>query len=351
MTGGYRAVTALRTDADELVRRIVDRQYLRQPALTARYGEVGRRRCAEDCHYHLGYLSEALATGSPAMFTDYLLWSTDLLARYGIAREHVLVQLQCIQDVLRERLPAELAARAAHYIEQGVAAFALPAPEPATHLAADAPHATLAHDYLQALLATDRHRARRMIVDAFAGGVSVQDLYLHVFQPTQFEVGRLWHLGATSVGQEHFATAVTQSIMGHLYQSMFDAPRRHRSAVVCCVGNELHELGARMVADFLELAGWDTAYLGANTPPAAIARMTEDMRADAVFLSATLGLHLHLVVDSIAAIRGAVARRVPILVGGHPFRSNPDLWNVIGADGCAGDAQACVELAERLVGA
>ena len=44
------------------------------------------------------------------------------------------------------------------------------------------------------------------------------------------------------------------------------AERCGRCVVVTCVGGELHELGARMVGDFFDMAGWDTYFCGADTP-------------------------------------------------------------------------------------
>jgi len=345
-----RGAAELRAAVPALAELITARHYRVQPGLAERYGPEGRARCIEDCQSHLSCLSEALATDCPALFVDYVGWVKALIARYGVPADHLAVHLRCMQETLREQLPADRAQRAAECVELGVAALTQPAPSVPSFLDPEAPHAALARDYLQALRATDRHRARALIVDAFHGGVPVNEIYLHVFQPCQFEVGRLWHLGDVSVAEEHFCTAVTQSIMGHLYPSIFASPRSQRTAVVCCVGNELHELGARMVADFLELAGWDTVYLGANTPPQGIAVMVSERGADLVCLSVTLTRHLHLVVASIAAVRQRVApRRVPILVGGYPFRMAPDLWQRIGADGCARDADSCVELAGQMI--
>jgi methylmalonyl-CoA mutase cobalamin-binding domain/chain len=153
-----------------------------------------------------------------------------------------------------------------------------------------------------------------------------------------------------TIAQEHFCTAVTQTIIGNLYPAIFAAPRNGRTAVVACVGSELHELGARMVADFLELDGWDTIYLGANTPSAGIAQTVAEHQADLLGLSATMTFHIHLVSETIAAVRADHAgRRIPILVGGYPFRLAPDLWRQVDADGFAPDAQAAVELASSLV--
>jgi len=39
---------------------------------------------------------------------------------------------------------------------------------------------------------------------------------------------------------------------------------------------------------------------------------------------------------------------VKILVGGYPFKVEPELWKTIGADGSANGAREAIELANRL---
>jgi len=96
-------------------------------------------------------------------------------------------------------------------------------------------------------------------------GFLYKELYLKVSQRTQREVGRLWQLNRISVAQEHFCTGATQQIMAFLYPHLFRGGSKARRVLVACVGKELHEIGARMVADFFELEGWDSYFIGANT--------------------------------------------------------------------------------------
>ncbi|MDA1305732.1 MAG: B12-binding domain-containing protein [Acidobacteria bacterium] len=58
---------------------------------------------------------------------------------------------------------------------------------------------SLALTYLDALRQGDRQRAGRLVLDAVAAGTSVKDIYLGVFQPAQYEVGRLWERNEISV--------------------------------------------------------------------------------------------------------------------------------------------------------
>ena len=107
----------------------------------------------------------------------------------------------------------------------------------------------------------------------------MRDVYLHVFQRSQYEIGRLWQSNQISVAQEHLCTAATQLIMSQLYPFIFGTERRNRRVVAACVGGDLHEIGIRMVADFFEMDGWDTFYLGANVPITDIVQTVIDRRA------------------------------------------------------------------------
>lgn len=216
-------------------------------------------------------------------------------------------------------------------------------------LVPDAPLANLTRSYLTALLDGDRRQASTMVLDAVATGIPVKDIYLHVFQRAQYEVGRLWQAHDISVAQEHYCTAATQLIMSQLYPHIFSAASNGGTFVATCVAGDLHEVGVRMVADFFEIDGWNTYYLGASTPDADVVAAVIERKADLLGISATISRHLPAVSALIKAVRANEAcRNVPILVGGYPFVAAPDLWREIGADGTAVDAQAAIALAGEL---
>ncbi len=227
---------------------------------------------------------------------------------------------------------------------------ALPSP-PAnapSFLIQDAPLASLTRAYLTALLDGDRRQASTLILDAVAGGVPVKDIYLNVFQPAQYEVGRLWQIHDISVAQEHYCTAATQLIMSQLYPHIFAAASTGGTLVATCVSGDLHEIGVRMVADFFEMEGWNTYYLGASTPAEEVVGALVERKADILAISASISSHLRAVSALISVVRANVAcRNVTILVGGYPFAVAPDLWRQIGADGTASDAQAAIALANQ----
>jgi methanogenic corrinoid protein MtbC1 len=197
--------------------------------------------------------------------------------------------------------------------------------------------------YLQALLDTDLDRARRVLDDAVARGMAVGDVYLEVLQPTLYEVGRLWSHARISVAQEHLATAATQSAMARLAESLADGTRRVRpgTALVACVSDELHAVGGRMVADFLEADGWRVVFLGQVTPGQDLAALAAEQGAEAVLLSAALADRVPRVAEVVASLH-ALDPAPYVLVGGQAFGGSAERALRTGADAFALDAREAV---------
>ena len=333
----------------ELGEALVALEFERHPELELRYGATGREKSRQDAGYHLLFLAQAVAADNPALFSDYVGWVKVTLTQRGVLPSDLLFHLQCLRGVLQERLPTEHRTAINRVLEYALAALPDMPGELPTFMDADRPHAALAHQYLQALLRGDRRAASQIVLDAAERDVSVKDLYLHVFQRSQYEIGRLWQTNQISVAQEHYCTAAAQLIISQLYPRIFSRKKTGRVFIATCVSGDLHELGVRMIADFFEMAGWDSYYLGASTPPESIIEMVIQKKADVFGISATIAYHVRQVDSLIRQIRATPGcEGVKILVGGYPFNVAPKLWHQVGADGHARDADSVVAVAEQL---
>ncbi|HKY04027.1 MAG TPA: cobalamin-dependent protein [Blastocatellia bacterium] len=333
-----------------LADRVTERQYAMRPELVGRYGEAGREKCRQDAAYHLSYLSQAIRSGRPQLFADYVAWAKVMLAGRGIPAEDLALNLECLRQAIEQDLGSQATSIADDYIKVALDQLPRSPSELPSFIEQTEPLADLARPYLGALLRGDRQAAGRMILKAVEDGASVKDIYLSVFQRSQYEIGRLWQMNRISVAQEHYCTAATQLIMSQLYPLIFSGEKNGRTLVATCVGGDLHEIGVRMVSDFFEMEGWDTFYLGANTPTESILQTVVERKADVLAVSATMTFNVNVVAEIIAAMRAAPATAgLKIIVGGYPFNVSPDLWREIGADACPGDALEAVALANRLV--
>ena len=210
---------------------------------------------------------------------------------------------------------------------------------------------SLSHKYLESLLQGNRHKASEMILAAVDEGVEIKDIYLKIFQPSLYEVGRLWQDNIISVAVEHFCTASTQHIISQLYPHIFNNSKKGSRMIATCVGPELHEVGIRIVADFFEMDGWDTYYIGANSPINSIIETIEKHKAHLIAISATMTLHIKAVQDLIRAIRNTQpGKNLAILVGGRPFNVSTELWKQVKADAFGANAQDAIEQANKIIG-
>ncbi|HEY1418254.1 MAG TPA: cobalamin-dependent protein [Myxococcaceae bacterium] len=174
----------------------------------------------------------------------------------------------------------------------------------------------LSRSYLAAQLAGDRREAVRLLMEEGIGrGNSVLDLHLQVIQQAQREIGRLWEQNTISVAQEHQATAVSQLALAHLYQQSIRRRPVGRSVLMACVEGELHDVGARICADVLDLHGFDVRFLGANVPTDCLLSFVEHTRPHLVALSVTLATHLPAARAALAALRART--EAPLAVGGR----------------------------------
>ncbi len=210
--------------------------------------------------------------------------------------------------------------------------------------------ALLAQDFLAAQLAGDRQAALRVLVEqGLQRGYTIPELHLKVIQPAQIEIGRLWQENRISVAREHLATAIAQLGLAHLYRYLPRDEPNGRKVLMSCVEGELHEVGARMASDFLEMAGFDVRFLGANVPPEHLARMLREVRPHLLALSVTMTYHLPQLREAVNHAREALPG-IPIAVGGLAFRWAPDLEQELGVSFSGKDARELVASACRTLG-
>jgi methanogenic corrinoid protein MtbC1 len=335
---------------NSLAHAIINQHYAQAPDLKNRHGEHEYEKYFQDANYHLTYLSEAFAAKHPSLFANYIGWAKVLLTGIGIPMEELVTTLSIMKQVLKQELPVEAHELIDQYLEHGLSQLpTLPTQLP-TVIDEQQPLANLAKQYLEMLLRGERHLASRLILAAVEEGTAVKDIYLHVFQQTQYEIGRRWQMNQVTVAQEHYCTAATQLIMSQLYPYIFATTRKNYALIATCIGGELHEIGVRMVTDFFEMAGWDTYYLGANVPASTIVETIEQRKADILAISATMTFHVHQVEKLIQTIRSHENFQVTkIMVGGYPFNLEPELWKQVGADAYANNAQEAIDTAEKLL--
>ena len=202
--------------------------------------------------------------------------------------------------------------------------------------------------YMDSLMKKNTKKTIYLVRDLIEKGIPVNDVYVEILAESMRRVGELWHESKISVDTEHYCTSVTQMAMAQMYPELFAAERKNRTILCACPGTELHEMGARMVADIFENGGWDSIYLGAAVPHDAMLEAIRDNEPDLVSLSVTMPQHLIACRDLIYDIREEFPN-ILIAVGGQAFRSTDGIWKQWPVDIYSVDAREFLEKADNMI--
>ncbi len=201
----------------------------------------------------------------------------------------------------------------------------------------------------QASLLSGNHRQSLNIAgDAVHKPEDLADFYLQVIQPSMYAIGNLWEKGDISVAQEHLASAIVTRVMASLYPRFILLEHTKGKSIVTAAPNEFHEIGPRMVADLLEINGWDVDYIGANVPAKDILDLVLEKEPFFVAISVGTPFNIDNARDIIDTLKSKPsAKNTKIMLGGYCFLDNPQLIEKLGAEGYGASAKEAVAVANE----
>ena len=104
------------------------------------------------------------------------------------------------------------------------------------------------------------------------GKIDILTLYRDILSPSLNNMFCNVDEKEICVWREHVRSSIVRTIIECAYPYVIKErekrgiKRKNQSAIVVCPQEEYHEIGARMAADFYTLLGFDTVFVGANTP-------------------------------------------------------------------------------------
>lgn len=175
----------------------------------------------------------------------------------------------------------------------------------------------LSEELLPVLMNGDRSTGLEIVNRLLEEGTDVITIYEGVIKPAMYKVGELWEEGKISVATEHLASAIVETLLGHLhYRIIKNAGTNKMVVVITSVEDEVHQIGAKMVSDMFELHGWTSHFLGANTPMDELLDFISQINPTIIGLSMSINLHTRNLEKTISKIRERIPE-MPILVGGQ----------------------------------
>jgi methanogenic corrinoid protein MtbC1 len=127
--------------------------------------------------------------------------------------------------------------------------------------------------FIEALDSQDKKRAVEICIDALdSGSIEVVDLYLEILGPALGNWECDYESDRMCIWNEHIRSSIVRTVMECCYPYIIGKRGGKRSAekevtvAVLCPPEEYHEIGARMISDIFTIAGYNSTFVGANTP-------------------------------------------------------------------------------------
>lgn len=210
----------------------------------------------------------------------------------------------------------------------------------------------LVQRFVAAQLAGNRAEALRLVVDeGVRRGARVVELQAKVIRPAQSEIGLMWQRNEISIAQEHLATGISQLVMARLFEYVTPVERNGKTIAVACVEGERHEFPARLVADYLDFAGFEVRHFGADLPTDCLVAEIARLKPDAIALSATMSFNVPALRRTVEGLRAAVGPTLPILIGGHALSWSPGLADELGVVTADAEPERVVAAMQQLTNA
>jgi MerR family transcriptional regulator, light-induced transcriptional regulator len=201
--------------------------------------------------------------------------------------------------------------------------------------------------YVRALLNGDDEAAFELIHQMVLARRPLGDVYLSLITPALVEIGQLWCDGEIGVGLEKLASHLVLKHMDRLRgMHSSEGQRFPQRILVACVEGELHCIGARMVADLLDIEGWPVDFLGADVPTPALIETVKIRRPHLVALSVRTSSGLDHARRVVGELR-TMTDEPRILLGGQAMTRNE--WPSDGTCVVARNAVEGLQLASKLL--
>ena len=311
-----------------------------------------RKIIYRDTRYNVDFLYTAYTLADNKIIEDYARWLFHLMDSVFVDRsssetaEYVARHFDCICDAVGSTLEQEKQTRVLELLDIAKKAVLDEARKPASVSFGTSRYETEVRQYLDSLLQKNSRNTLFMIQQFYQKGIPLNDLYVEILAESMRRIGEMWHTAQITVDTEHYCTSMTQMAMAQLYPVLFSTERKDKTVLCVCPGTELHEMGARMVADLFENDGWDSIFLGAAVPEDAIMDSIRENNPDLITLSVSMPQHL---MDCQALVE-RIHKEFPnlrIAVGGNAFRSTHAIWKNWPVDIYTEDARELVKKANE----
>jgi methanogenic corrinoid protein MtbC1 len=208
--------------------------------------------------------------------------------------------------------------------------------------------------YNEAIFDTDRDRALKVVRDAVDRGVSPEDVVFKIVLPAMDLMVKAISENFDANLAQHFMTAqIADTVTSEMVAKFSKAPESIGRVVIGTASGDMHSLGKRIVIGCMKTRMIEVTDVGVNVSPERFVEEAVDLNADVICISAMMvhtakGENGPIKVRQLLKERG-LEGKIKIVVGGAPYRFEPELYKTVGADDWAIDGVTAGKVIANLI--
>ncbi len=163
------------------------------------------------------------------------------------------------------------------------------------------------------------------IKNLIKSNIPIKDIYNEILIASMLDVGLPDENDDFDIVTEHIYSNIIRTIIENCSEEICKSSKSKvgKTVLLCGVEGEMHDLPIKIVEDHFLLEGFNTIYLGSNTPVSTVEQAVKDFNIDYVAISVTNFYFLSKLNDLATAVKG-IDRDVKVIVGGTAVTNNFD---------------------------
>lgn len=185
----------------------------------------------------------------------------------------------------------------------------------------------LYEEFNRAFQALDQERCIQLTYDALSNeSIRVEDLYENVLRKSLSVLTDKETDPTHKIWKEHIQSSIVRTIIEMAYPFVLKQRKvnLNKKAAIVCPDGEQHELGARMVSDYLRIMGYETYFVGRDTPRLEFLDMIKVLDLDVVAISVTNYYNLSKALQTVVDVKEHFPE-VTLVAGGRGLDVNSEV--------------------------
>lgn len=193
-------------------------------------------------------------------------------------------------------------------------------------------------EFLTYLEAEDKEKSVSYILSKLdSKEIDIVSLYSEILAPSINEMFCSLNNKSICVWQEHIRRSIIRTILECCYPYVLNEREsrfmdyKGEKVLIICPPDELHEIGPRMTTDFFILSGYEAIFVASSTTENHFIEAIKVVKPRYIALSISNYPNLVIAKSIIDKIR-STDKDIVIIVSGHAFEHNSDIYKKVKAD-------------------